>query len=160
MALSEEEFEALVAELQEKSFADARGIYGEKGFQRWRNPQFNGIMEDADSSACIKGSCGDAIEIFLKFHQSRVEKASYRTNGCGSSALCGSFTAELAIGKRLEEIMTITPSLVLQEIGQFPAADKHCATLAVMALHKALNEYLGKEVPDERWQVLKNPAAG
>ncbi len=160
MALSEEEFEAFVAELQEKSFAEARAVYGKKGFQRWRNPRFNGVMEDADSSACIKGSCGDVIEIFLKFHQHRVEKVSYRTSGCGSSALCGSFTAELAIGKRLEEIMTITPALVLQEIGRFPAADKHCATLAVMALHKALNEYLRKIVPDERLQALKNPAAG
>ncbi len=158
MALNEKEFEALVAELQEKSFADARAAYGEKGFQRWRVPQFNGAMEDADASACIKGSCSDTIEIFLKIHENRVQKASYRTNGCGSSAICASFTAELAIGKRLEELMAITPSLVLQEIGHFPAADKHCATLAVMALHKALNEYLIKKVPDKAWQVIKNKA--
>ncbi len=159
MALNENEFEALVAELQQKSFDDARAAYGEKGFQRWRSPQFNGPMEDADASACIKGSCGDLIEIFLKFHENRVEKASYLTNGCGSSALCGSFTAELACGKSMQEIMTITPSLVLAEIGHFPAADKHCATLAVMALHKALNNYLIQKVPDKKWQILKKRQA-
>ena len=55
--------------------------------------------------------------------------------------------------------MTITPSLVLAEIGQFPAAEKHCATLAVMALHKALNNYLIQKVPDKKWQILKKRQA-
>ena len=159
MALNEEAFEALVEELQQKSFADARAAYGEKGFQRWRNPKFNGPLDDADTSAGVKGSCGDFIEIFLKFRDKRVEKASYVTNGCGSSALCGSFTAELAHGKDMEELITMTPSTIIDAIGQLPAADKHCAKLSVMALHKALDEYINRKVPDKNVHPLKDRKA-
>lgn len=156
MALNEEAFEALVEELQQKSFADARAAYGEKGFQRWRNPKFNGPLDDADTSAGVKGSCGDFIEIFLKFRDKRVEKASYVTNGCGSSALCGSFTAELAHGKDMEGLIGITPSTIIEAIGQLPASDKHCAKLSVMALHKALDEYLTRKVLNKKLYPWKD----
>ena len=145
MALNNQQFEELVQQLQNQSFEDARSAFGEKGFNRWRNPQYHGLMEDADSHARIRGGCRDTMEIFLKFEDNRVQKASYVTDGCGSSALCGSFTAELAHGKSPEELFELSPDDILETIGTFPEKDGHCAKLSILTLHEALNVYLIKQ---------------
>jgi nitrogen fixation NifU-like protein len=144
MSMTDEAFEAIVRQLQDQAFADARRAYGEKGFERWRNPRFNGPLEgsDADASGGVKGGCGDTINIYLKFNGGRVEAASYTTDGCGSSALCGSFTAELAHGRNVEELLELTPEDVLNTIGTFPEQETHCATLAISALQEAVNNYM------------------
>ena len=150
MAMTDQEFEAIVSQLQNQAFNDARQAYGEKGFERWRNPRFNGSLADADAFGGLKGGCGDTIEIFLKFNDNRVAEASYTTDGCGSSALCGSFTAELALGRSPEELMELEPADVLRAIGTFPEEQKHCATLAIKALQDAVNNYMIKLVSGGR----------
>jgi nitrogen fixation NifU-like protein len=146
MAMTDQELEAIVSKLQDQVFRDARQAYGEKGLERWRNPRFNGPLADADASGGLKGDCGDTIEFFLKFNDNRVAEASYTSDGCGSSALCGSFTAELARGRNPEELMELEPADVLRVIGAFPEEDKHCATLAIKALRNAVNNYMIKLV--------------
>ena len=142
MAMNDDAFDKLVEELQSHAFADAKAAYGKVGFERWRNPRFNGPLEDADASGGLKGGCGDTISIYLKFSNNRVEKASYTTDGCASSSLCGSFTAELAHGRSPEELLELEPDDVLNKIGTFPEGEKHCATLAVKALQDAVNNYM------------------
>lgn len=141
----ESDFDELVQSLQDKSFADAKTAFGEKGFERWRNPKYNGPIEDADSDASLTGKCGDTIQLFLKFNENIVEQASYVTDGCGSSTLSGSFTAELAIGRSPENLFALTAEDVLEKIGKLPEDDQHCATLAVETLHECVNKYLIKQ---------------
>jgi nitrogen fixation NifU-like protein len=141
MPLTDDAFEALVQQLQQQSFTDAFNAYGEKGFERWRNPRFNKPIDGADCSSMVSGSCGDSIGLSLKFRDNRVEQASYRTDGCASSQLCGSFTAELAIGRTPKELLALEANDVLAAIGCFPREDRHCASLAIQALHQALKEY-------------------
>jgi len=137
------DFDALVERIQGEVFAEARTALGDKGFERWRNPRFCGIMADADSHARLKGSCGDSVEIYLKADRQRVVAAQYVTDGCGASAVAASFTAELAIGKSFAEVLAMTGADVLAEVGVFPREEEHCAHLAVSTLQKALQEYLG-----------------
>ena len=141
MPLTDDAFEALVQQLQQQSFTDALDAYGEKGFDRWRNPRFHEPLDQADGASMVAGSCGDSIGLSLKFSGNRVEQAAYRTDGCASSALCGSFAAELSIGKTPEELLALTAEDVLQAIGRFPREERHCATLAIQALHQALKSY-------------------
>ena len=137
-----------VNDLQEKIFTDAKEAYGEKGFQRWRNPRYRGRMKDSDGWAQVTGPCGDTMEIYLKFENGRVKDASYFTDGCASSALSGSFAAQLAIGKDPDELTEITGEAVLKEIGRLPESDRHCASLAAETVQEALGDYLsGKKKP-------------
>ena len=129
-------------DLQEKIFDEAKEAYGEKGFQRWRNPCFHGRMPDADAHARVTGTCGDTMEIYLKFENDRVAEASYFTNGCASSAICGSFAAELARGKDPDTLTDINGERVLNEIGRLPKEDRHCADLAAAAVQEALSNYM------------------
>lgn len=135
-------FDAFVEQLQSQIFDETREAFGEAGFQRWRNPLYRGPMDDADSHARVKGECGDTMEIFLKFENDRVCNAAYLTDGCGSSTVCGSFAAELAMGKTPDELTNITENAILDKIGRFPEEDRHCAFLAAATVQEALRQYM------------------
>lgn len=138
--------DAFLDSLQEEIFDEAREAFGEAGFERWRNPRFNGRMTNYDTFARLKGECGDTMEIYLKFNDNRVQSASYYTDGCASSAICGSFTSELAIGKSYEELTDIDEKAVMQKVGRLPEEDQHCAFLSASTLQEALRLYLMSEV--------------
>jgi nitrogen fixation NifU-like protein len=131
-----------VNNLQEQIFIEAKEAYGEKGFQRWRNPRYQGRMTDADVNARVTGACGDTMEIYLKFENDHVKEASYFTDGCASSSICGSFAAELALGKDPDALTDITGNTVLKAIGRLPKKDLHCTDLAAAAVQEALSNYM------------------
>ena len=138
--------DAFVDRLQEQIFTETRHAFGEAGFQRWRNPLYRGPLAEADAHAKLTGNCGDTMEIFLKFENDAVKDASFITDGCGTSAVCGSFAAELAHGKSPEEITDITGEFILSVIGDLPEDDRHCAFLASASLQEALDDYMKKHV--------------
>jgi len=137
-------FDSFVQELQEQIFEETREEYGEVAYKRWRNPLYIGTMKDPDVHASHKGTCGDTIGIFLKFENGHVKEASFVTDGCGSSMVCGSFAAEMSIGKDPEQLFEITGEAILDKLGGFPEEDRHCAFLAAETLHKATNGYIIK----------------
>lgn len=139
-----DKIDAFVAELQEQIFTETREAFGEAGFERWRNPRYRGPLADADAHAQVKGTCGDTMEIFLKFDGDRVKDAAYRTDGCGSSTVCGSFAAEMAIGRTPDELTDISGDAILDRLGRFPEEDRHCAFLAASTVQEALNQYMTK----------------
>ena len=138
--------DAFVDQLQEQIFEETRQAFGAAGFERWRNPRYQGPLADADAHARVTGDCGDTMEIFLKFNHDRVCDAAYFTDGCGSSAVCGSFAAEMTIGKTPEELTDITGDAVLGRLGRMPEEDRHCAFLAAATVQEALNQYMSKTV--------------
>jgi len=101
-------------------------------------------MDNPDGHGRVTGSCGDAMKIFLKFENNKVKEATFLTDGCGSSTVCGSFVAELALGKTPDELVEITGETILKILGSFPKENWHCAFLAADTLQDALNDYMIK----------------
>lgn len=134
-----------VQKLQEQIYEDTRSRYGEEAYLRWLNPIYSGSLEDPDGHARLTGTCGDTMEIFLKFDNDTVQKASYTTDGCGSSAVCGSFAAEMSLGKTPDELLDITGEAILERLGGFPEEERHCAFLAAETLQEALHDYMIKQ---------------
>ena len=134
--------DAFVDNLQQQIFDETREAFGEAGFDRWRNPKFNGAMDSPDAHARVTGSCGDTMQVYLKFDDGRVADASYVTDGCGSSSVCGSFAVEMAIGRNPDEIAEIDGEAVLARLGRCPKEDEHCAFLAAETLQAALHDYM------------------
>ena len=130
--------------LQDQIYQEARSAYGDLAFERWQNMRYMGPMENPDGYARVTGSCGDTMEIFLKFENDCVSNASFLTDGCGTSAVCGSFAAELSMGKKPDEIVDITGEKILDILGGFPKEDEHCAFLAAETLQEALNDFMTK----------------
>ena len=138
-------FDHFVEKLQDQIFEETRKEYGEVAYQRWQNPLYIGIMKDPDVHASNKGTCGDTIDIFLKFENGHVKEASFVTDGCGSSMVCGSFAAEMSLEKDPEQLFEITGETILDKLEKFPKDDEHCAFLAAETLHKAANDYMIKK---------------
>jgi NifU-like protein involved in Fe-S cluster formation len=140
-----DDFDRIVAVLQEAINEDTRAAWGEEAFQRWINPPNRGEMRGADGMAFMRGPCGDSMAIFLRFNGDRVGAATFETDGCGPSVVCGSVAAEMAVGKTAEEILDITGEDVLARAGQIPEDHHHCAFLAVSSLHEAVNAHMRPE---------------
>jgi nitrogen fixation NifU-like protein len=104
----------------------------------WLNPH----VEVPDGKACITGSCGDTMEISLKFSNERVIEAASWTNGCAYSLNCISAVSDLAKGRTPDEILDIDPELVQKSVGGLPQEQMHCARLSVETLHAALDNYM------------------
>jgi NifU-like protein involved in Fe-S cluster formation len=104
----------------------------------WLTPH----VEAPDGKACITGSCGDTMEISLKFRDERVTEVATWTNGCAYSLNCICAAADLAKGKTPDEILEIDPELIQKSVGGLPADQMHCARLSVETLHTALEDYM------------------
>ena len=144
-----EDFNDFVEGLQNQIFEETRAAYGDIAFQRWLKPLYMGGIDNPDGYGRITGSCGDTMQIFLKFENEKVKEASFKTDGCGSSIVCGSFAAELSLGKGADELMDITGETILKILGGFPKEDQHCAFLAADTLQEALNDYMIKKTRKE-----------
>jgi nitrogen fixation NifU-like protein len=91
------------------------------------------------------------MEIYLQVKNDCVQKASFFTDGCGSSVACGSVAAELATGKGFDEAGLIGGDTILEILNGLPYEEHHCAYLAAETLQVAIHEWLlqGSE-PEEQ----------
>jgi nitrogen fixation NifU-like protein len=145
-----DDLDDFVLKLQDQIYEDTRDAYGQRAFERWLKPLYVGAMTDPDGYGCVHGTCGDTMEIFLRFEEDRVREATFQTDGCGSSTVCGSFAAELALGKSPDELVEITGEMILDVLGGLPKEDQHCAFLAADTLHESMNDYMIKEARKRR----------
>lgn len=139
------EFDDFAKGLQNQIYESTREAYGLAAFERWLKPLYIGVMNSPDGYGRITGTCGDTMEIFLKFEKERVKEATFLTDGCGTSTVCGSFAAELAHGKNPDEIPEITGETILDILGGLPGEERHCAFLAAETLQEALDDYMRKQ---------------
>lgn len=139
-----DDLDDFVKDLQNQIFEETRASYGDVAFERWLRPLYMGAMDDPDGYGRITGSCGDTMQIFLRFENDKVKEATFQTDGCGSGTVCGSFAAELALGKGPDELVEITGETILKMIGGLPDEEQHCAFLAADTLQQALNSYMVK----------------
>ncbi|MFH1154489.1 MAG: iron-sulfur cluster assembly scaffold protein [Pseudomonadota bacterium] len=129
-------------DLQKKIFNEAKEVLGDQGFERWQNLKFRGRLEQFNVHGHALGDCGDSMDIYLKLDGERVAEASYLTDGCGSSNVCGSFAAEMSIGRQVEELADITGEIILSRLGNVPEDERHCAFLAAGTVQEALRLYM------------------
>jgi nitrogen fixation NifU-like protein len=134
--------QGFIEELKKEILEETKRAYGEKAFHRWMKPLYEGSLADPDGYACLRSSCGDSMEFFLKFDGERVNQASFRTAGCGASVVCGSYAAEMALDKSPKEILEITGESILDRVGRLPRDEEPMATFAVKTLHAALRDFL------------------
>jgi nitrogen fixation NifU-like protein len=140
-----DEMDNFVKNLQNKIYEDTRNTYGQATFERWLNPRYMGAINNPDGYACLTGRCGDTMEIFLRFEKGQVKEATFKTDGCASSAACGSYAAEMALGKNPDELLEITGDALLEKLGALPEDGQHCAFLAGEAIQEALNDYMTRQ---------------
>ncbi len=109
----------------------------QKALERFDNPRNMGPLEGANGHACLTGSCGDTVEIWLRVEKGWVKEATFATTGCGPSRACGSMATELAVGRSLKTALEMEEDDILEELEPFPEESHHCAVLAANTMRAA-----------------------
>ncbi len=78
-----------------------------------------------------------------------VTAATFWTDGCGTSIVCGSMVTVMVKGRTLEQAVAIDQQMVLDELGGLPEEDQHCALLAANSLREAISR-IRPELVEER----------
>ncbi len=125
-------------------------IYSEKVMDHFMHPRNVGEIENADGVGEVGNPiCGDMMSFYIKVKDNRLEDVKFKTFGCGAAIAVSSMVSEMAIGKTLEEAMKITPQSVADMLEGLPKQKFHCSNLGAQALHKAIEDYLGKKKQPE-----------
>ncbi len=135
------DFDSIVAVLQKALSEQIEAIYSATVLDEARQPHNMGAILDPDGHAVVRGPCGDTMEVFLRIVGSRIEVATFGTDGCGPTVACGSMLTRMVQGMTLEQADTVGAGDLIGALDGLPAENVHCAALAVATLRAALAHY-------------------
>ena len=115
-----------------------------------RKPRNEGVIDDASFSHHeVNQLCGDEIEIFVNVNNGLISEIKFKGTGCFISRAASSLVSEKLIGKRLEEVLTMTTSSLDELLGAtLTPARVECAFLPIATLQKGIKGYLEKKKED------------
>jgi len=121
--------------------------YSEKVLDHFRKPRNVGTLEGEDVAVGRVGNpvCGDLMEIYIRVKDDTIIDMKFKTFGCGSAIATASMITELAMGKTLEQALSITRNDVASELNGLPPVKMHCSNLAADALKDAIKNYRSRE---------------
>ncbi|MFC1864748.1 iron-sulfur cluster assembly scaffold protein [Chloroflexota bacterium] len=143
MATAWDKYQELVKEEMSK-------LYSQTVIDHAIHPRNVGNTEAADGYASVTGPCGDTMDIWLKVKDDTIVKATFMTDGCGTTIAAGSMVTELAKDKSISQALRTSQEDVLSALEGLPGENKHCALLAANTLKAAARDYLA--VKNEPWK--------
>lgn len=136
--------------------------YSKEVMEHFLHPRNVGKIKNPSGKGRIGNAvCGDVMEMTIKVSKQQtagskqlaagsreleavIVDAKFLTFGCGAAVATSSIVTELVKGKTIEEAKKLTPLSVDKSLGNLPMMKKHCARLAIDALHKAIEDYQKK----------------
>jgi nitrogen fixation NifU-like protein len=149
-ASKESAFDRMVEEIQRQIIEEERATYSQRVIEEYYSPKNLGRMSDPDAVGIVHGWCGDTMEIYLRMNGSRIEEATFMTDGCGPTVACGSKLTTMVRGMSLDEACQIEQADLVAALDGLPEESLHCAQLAVNTLREAINHYEKGEAETSR----------
>ncbi len=112
-------------------------LYREVIIERYKNPQFQGVLEPHDFSFEDENPlCGDQIRIDVRVDENNiVTEAAFSGHGCAISQASADLLLESIIGKNIEEVKKITRQDILDNLGiELGPVRLKCALLSLKVL--------------------------
>jgi len=114
--------------------------------EHFMHPRNVGEIENPDGVGEVGNPvCGDMMTFYIKVKDNKLEDIKFKPFGCGAAIAVSSMVSEMAMGKTIEEALTITPKSVADELEGLPKQKFHCSNLGAQALHKAIEDYYSKQ---------------
>ena len=92
-------------------------------------------------------SIGRYVRMQVRVCENKIVAASFESVPCVFCISCGSFLAEWAHDKPIEQLSDMDAYRLAGELGGLPRTKFHCAELAVHALSRAVKAALGGGSP-------------
>lgn len=144
------DFDSIVAILQKALSERIEAIYADTVLHEARHPNHMGAMLEPDGHAVVQGSCGDTMEMFLRIDGSRIEVATFGTDGCGPTVACGSMLTRVVQGMTMEQADSVEAADLIIALDGLPAENVHCGTLAVATPREAIASHRSAEGAEQR----------
>jgi len=125
-------------------------LYSQTVVDHAMNPRNVGAIQTADGYGSVTGPCGDTVEIWLDVKDDTIVKASFMTDGCGTTIAAASMVTELVKGKSIIQTLKISQDDLLCALDGLPEENKHCALLAANTMKAAAEDYLA--LKKEPWR--------
>ncbi|MBC8248361.1 MAG: iron-sulfur cluster assembly scaffold protein [Anaerolineales bacterium] len=118
-------------------------MYSEEVLEHFRDPRNVGAIEDANGFGQAGGGpkCPEDITYFwIRVSDGRLVEVKHKTMGCPVAIASSSITSVMAQGKTIQEVLRITPQVVVEALGGIPER-KIDSNLGPHALRKAIENY-------------------
>ena len=122
--------------------------YYDKVIDHYTNPRnvgsFNEKEKNVGTGLVGAPACGDVMKLQIKVNDKGViEKAVFKTFGCGSAIASSSYATELIKGKSIQDAISIQNKDIASFL-KLPPVKLHCSMLAEEAIKAAVNDYKKK----------------
>ena len=122
--------------------------YDDKVIDHYTKPRnvgsFNEKEKNVGTGLVGAPACGDVMKLQIKVNDKGViEKAVFKTFGCGSAIASSSYATELIKGKSIQDAISIQNKDIASFL-KLPPVKLHCSMLAEEAIKAAVNDYKKK----------------
>merc|ERR1712032_779613 len=127
--------------------------YDKRVIDHYENPRNVGSLSKDDDSVGTglvgAPACGDVMKLQIKVKKDgkTIEKAVFKTFGCGSAIASSSYATELIEGMDIDEAVSIKNTDIAQHL-KLPPVKLHCSMLAEDAIKAAIKDYKSKKDAD------------
>jgi nitrogen fixation protein NifU and related proteins len=114
-------------------------MYSATVLDHFHNARNVGALEAPDAVG-VAGEPGHGNYLILDLQLSgdRITACGFQTFGCAPAIAAGSLLTELIKGRTVAEALALTPAQLEEALGGLPLGRRHCAALAIEALHDGL----------------------
>jgi nitrogen fixation NifU-like protein len=121
-------------------------VFSETLLDHFESPRNVGEMADANAEAEEENPvCGDRLHLWLRIENGRIQRVSWRAEGCAPAIAAASVTSELLQGMTVERARSLDRETIARALGGLPSRKAHAALLAVSAVRKAVQRYRAGE---------------
>ncbi len=123
-------------------------VYTPKALDHFQHPRNVGQIEKPSGKGAFGDpSCGDYIEVTIRVDEKedRLVEVKFLIHGCAGAIATSSVMTELAIGKTIQEALSLTDDDIITALGGLPRRKQHCSLLGLQALQQAITDYLFKK---------------
>lgn len=125
--------------------------YNEKVIDHYENPRNVGNLDknnpQVGTGMVGAPACGDVMKLQIEVDEKTglIQKAVFKTYGCGSAIASSSLATEWLKGRTLDEADKIKNTDIAQEL-MLPPVKIHCSLLAEDAIKAAIKDYKEKQM--------------
>jgi len=123
----------------------AEAGYSKKAIQYYIEKPHMGSIPDAEVTSEMTGTCGDTMGIYVKMNDHNIQDAKYEVMGCAGAVSAAMAAVDIIKGHSLEFARQLNDGDIFKVLEEIPVKKHHCIQLAVKTLHKAIDEYNGKQ---------------
>lgn len=102
--------------------------YTELILDHYRHPRNQGQLLDCLTSTVTNSTCGDSITVYFRLKSGKISDFKWSGTGCAISLSAASILSQKIIGKRINQLKSITVN----------PARTVCASLVIKAIHNAV----------------------